>query len=69
MLANLREKFADALLYRRLATLRRDAPIPESLAEMEWRGARRAEYEALCRRLGLDSLQTLPHRWPRAGAA
>lgn len=42
----------DALLYRRLATLRTDVPIAESLDDMEWGGARRTELEALCDEIG-----------------
>lgn len=53
----------DAILYRELATLRRDVPISETLADLEWHGARRAPYEALCGRLGLDGLASRPHRW------
>ena len=65
--AVLRDHFADALLYRDLATLRTTAdgvPIPEqAVDELEWRGARRAEWEALCDELGLDRLRARPHRW------
>ncbi len=41
-----------ALLYKRLATLRTDVPLAESFIELEWRGAPRAEYEAILARLG-----------------
>lgn len=41
-----------ALLYRQLATLRRDAPLPESLDDLRWRGAPEAELSALCEELG-----------------
>jgi 5'-3' exonuclease len=41
-----------ALLYRRLATLRRDVPLTEELAELRWRGAPEAELSALCEELG-----------------
>ncbi|HET7703944.1 MAG TPA: 5'-3' exonuclease H3TH domain-containing protein [Candidatus Limnocylindrales bacterium] len=65
--AVLRDHFAEALLYRDLATLRTTAdgvPIPEqAVDELEWRGARRAEWEALCDELGLDRLRARPHRW------
>jgi 5'-3' exonuclease len=49
---NLREHREDASLYRRLATLRTDAPIPESLDELRWKGPNRQELEALCEELG-----------------
>jgi len=47
----------DALLYRRLATLRLDAPLPESLDDLRWRGIDRPRFEALCTRLGADDLR------------
>jgi 5'-3' exonuclease len=56
---------ADALLYKRLATLRTDVPLRETLADLEWRGVKRAEYEALCQRLGFGNLMNRPTRWAR----
>lgn len=41
-----------ALLYRRLATLRRDVPLVEDLADLRWRGAPHAELRALSDELG-----------------
>lgn len=61
--ATLEAQFDDALLFRRLATLRRDAPLAERPAELEWLGARRDEYQALCEELGFDNLTERPHRW------
>jgi 5'-3' exonuclease len=58
------EQRADALLYRHLARLRLDTPIPQERAEeLEWRGAPRATWEAFCDRWGLDRLRPRPHRW------
>jgi len=37
--ASLREHRENALLFRRLATLRLDVPLPESLDDLRWRGA------------------------------
>ena len=42
----------EARLYKQLATLRTDVPLKESVAALEWQGARRTELEALCDRLG-----------------
>ena len=61
--AILSQEYENALLYRSLATLRRDVPIDASPEAVRWRGARRAEYEALCRELGSKRLSTLPHQW------
>ena len=41
----------DALLYKQLATLRRDVPLTEGLAALEYRGAPRERLEALAERL------------------
>ncbi len=54
--ANLRAGRADAMLYRTLATLRTDVPLPEDLEAMRWRGAPREELRALCERLGEPEL-------------
>jgi 5'-3' exonuclease len=50
--SNLAARRQEALLYRQLATLRRDAPLPESLDDLRWRGAPEAELAALCEELG-----------------
>jgi 5'-3' exonuclease len=60
---SLRERREDAALYRRLATLRTDVPLAESLADLEWRGARRRELEALCREIGAEDLLSRVSRW------
>jgi 5'-3' exonuclease len=53
----------DALLYRRLATLRTDVPLAERLEDLEWRGARRGELEALCHGIGAPELLERVRRW------
>src|SRR5256712_767193 len=45
---SLRAHRDEAQLFRRLATLRTDADLPESLADLRWRGARRGELEDVC---------------------
>jgi hypothetical protein len=41
--------------------------IPESTAaELEWRGAPRARWEAFCDEWGLARLRSRPHRWLEA---
>ena len=49
--SSLRENWDDALLFRTLATLRTDAPVFETVADLEWKGAT-AEFENVCQRLG-----------------
>jgi 5'-3' exonuclease len=61
--ASLRERREDAVLYRRLATLRTDVPLTERLADLEWRGARRADLESLCREIGAADLLGRVSRW------
>jgi 5'-3' exonuclease len=48
----LRDRRADAFLYRSLARLRTDVPLPETLEDLRWRGSRRPELEALCAEIG-----------------
>ncbi|MEO0605715.1 MAG: 5'-3' exonuclease H3TH domain-containing protein [Myxococcota bacterium] len=45
---SLAERRGEARLYRVLATLRTDVELPHDLAGIEWRGAHRAELEAVC---------------------
>jgi 5'-3' exonuclease len=62
--AVLAEQREAALLYRTLARLRLDTPIPEkTVAELEWQGAPRDRWEAFCDAWGLDRLRSRPHRW------
>jgi 5'-3' exonuclease len=48
--ATLAESWGDALLFRTLATLRRDAPVFENVDEMRWKGPN-PSFEAVCGRL------------------
>jgi 5'-3' exonuclease len=59
--ANLAERRADAALFKVLATLRTDVPLAESVADLEWRGAR-PELREICKR---DGFNELPDRVPR----
>ena len=61
--ANLAERRDDAVLYRDLAVLRTDAPIPESLDELRWRGADRELLAALCDEIADDSFAARVTRW------
>ena len=59
----LSREYEDALLYRRLATLRYDAVSDVSPDAVKWQGANRAEYRALCDEFGFARLADLPHKW------
>lgn len=51
------ERKDDALLYRRLATLRFDVPLPETEPdELRWQGVRQPDLAEFCQSLGLESL-------------
>jgi 5'-3' exonuclease len=65
--ATLRERFAEVLLYRTLARLRSDAPIPETEPDqLRWLGTPRVGWLAFCDEYGLDRLRARPHRWTDA---
>ena len=51
---NLRAAREDARLYRRLATLRTDVPLAESLEQLRYTGPDRAELDSLCEEIGLS---------------
>jgi 5'-3' exonuclease len=64
--ATLEQQRADALLFRRLAVLNRDARIDDvtgSLDELEWHGVPRSAFVALCDELGFDTVRERVHRW------
>jgi 5'-3' exonuclease len=53
---NLRTRSAEAALFKVLATLRTDVPLPETLGDLRWRGARRQQLSAFCEQLGDASI-------------
>jgi 5'-3' exonuclease len=61
--ASLASRRTDALLYKTLATLRRDVPLREKLVDLTWRGVPRERYETFCKRLGLLDLINRPTQW------
>jgi hypothetical protein len=64
--ATLEQHRADAFLFRRLATLNRDARIDDvtpNLDALEWRGVPRGEFLAFCDELGFDTVRERIHRW------
>ncbi len=55
------ESWEDALLFRKLATLREDAPVFNTVHDLQWKGPG-GDFEKYCRRLESDGL------WRRASA-
>jgi len=62
--ATLRERWDEALLYRRLATLSAEVPLPETLADLRWRGVPRDRFRAMCERLGAGRVLAAAERRP-----
>ena len=60
--SSLAEHYGQALLYRDLATLRVDVKLPETLAQLEWRGVRKRDFEELCAELGFSETVS-PDQW------
>lgn len=59
--ATLDDMREDVALYKRLATLADDVPLAESLGDLRWRGAPRAEFARIEERIGRLPLQ--PRQW------
>jgi 5'-3' exonuclease len=60
--ATLAVNMKDALLFKKLATLRTDVPLKESFADLEWRGAK-PELKTFCESLGMPDLVKRITRW------
>lgn len=57
---------AEALLYRKLATLIEDVPLAESLEDLRFRGVPRGLFETWCDTVGVTTLKSAPKRWEQA---
>jgi len=64
---SLREHRDEAMLYRHLAILRTDVPLPETLDDLRWLGARRDELTALCREIGDEAFLDRITTWREPG--
>jgi 5'-3' exonuclease len=53
----------EALLYRRLATLVHDAPLPQSLDGLRFGGVPGQRFAKWCDELGVTTMRTAPKRW------
>jgi len=60
---NLLTHLEEALLYRYLATLRTDVPLPDALGDLRWQGVPRGRFLALCDGLGFGRIRDRPRRW------
>jgi 5'-3' exonuclease len=63
LVETLRGSLAEALVYRFLATLRRDVPLLETPADLEWRGVPTERFLTFCDRWGFGGLRDRPRRW------
>ena len=59
---NLENHREEAMLYRRLATLRTDVPLKETLEDLRWRGAW-GRFKQLCNELGEEELPARIPLW------
>lgn len=53
----------DARLYKKLATLRLDVPLSESVDDLEWQGVPRDLFTKFCEQVGERSLPSRVVRW------
>lgn len=63
LLASLSAEREQALLYRRLATLRTDVPLHDSLEQLAYHGAPRATLTAFCGEIGAERTLERVSRW------
>lgn len=63
--ATLQEQSPAAVLYRTLATLKRDSALEgtTTLDDLEWAGVPRGAFIGLCDELGFDTVRERVHRW------
>ncbi len=59
---SLMQHHEEALLYRKLATLRKDVPMKENLSDLKWQGAY-DELKKICHKLGDDRIPQRISRW------
>jgi 5'-3' exonuclease len=62
----LRDRRADAFLYRTLARLRTDVPLTETLEDLRWTGSQRAELEQVCAEIGEGDVAARMPLWREA---
>jgi 5'-3' exonuclease len=60
--ASLAQRREEALLYRKLATLRHDVPLQERLSDLQWQGAY-SRLKEICHALGDERIAARISRW------
>ena len=60
--ASLAQRREEALLYRKLATLRHDVPLQERLSDLQWQGAY-SRLKEICQALGDERIAARISRW------
>ena len=65
--SSLRDHYAEALLYRQLATLRTDASLTERLDDLRWRGAARRQLTDICRETADEEFLDRVRLWREPG--
>ena len=60
---SLRQHVVEVALYKRLATLREDVPLEETLDDLRWQGARRDQLVAFCQEVGDMEMVGRIERW------
>ena len=55
--------FKEALLFKKLATLRRDVPLSEKLEDLEWQGADKELMQSICEEIGDASILERISKW------
>lgn len=59
---SLSQHWEEALLFRKIATVRSDVPLNENLNDLKWRGAR-PDFKEFCERLGDEKIPARVQTW------
>jgi 5'-3' exonuclease len=62
LVENLQKNYPEALLFRKLSTLRSDVPLKENLDDLEWRGAQ-TKLKEICLNFGSEQVLERIPRW------
>jgi 5'-3' exonuclease len=62
LVTSLTQNWDEALLFRKLATIRTDVPLTETLNDLKWKGARE-DFTEFCARLGDEKIAPRVTKW------